>query len=242
MQPTKELQETLYQEMLGRIKQTDLSVPSRIGDHLYYSRTEEGKQYRLMCRRKGGMDAPEEVLLDLNALAQGLSYLGVGAYVVSDDGHWLAYSTRHDGLPPVHAAREGSADRPDARASRSSGSALSCGRPTTGRFSTRPKMRSRSDPNKMWRHVRRRSAQRAGVRGERRAVRRQCRPLPRPEDDLLRLVREDIVRAAVPGGRQPGRRLSGSSCRGRPGTSTMPTTTRAGSTSAPTKARRTSGS
>jgi oligopeptidase B len=92
MQPTKALQETLYSEMLGRIKQTDLSVPSRLGDYLYYSRTEEGKQYSLMCRRKGSMDAPEELLLDLNALAQGHSHLGVGAYVVSDDGHWLAYS------------------------------------------------------------------------------------------------------------------------------------------------------
>ena len=92
MQPTKALQETLYSEMLGRIKQTDLSVPSRLGDYLYYSRTEEGKQYPIMCRRKGSMDAPEELLLDLNALAEGHSYLGVGAYVVSDDGHWLAYS------------------------------------------------------------------------------------------------------------------------------------------------------
>ena len=92
MQPTKQLQELLYQEMLGRIKQTDLSVPSRIGEHFYYSRTEEGKQYAYMCRRTGGMDAPEQVLLDLNALAQGLSFLGVGAYVVSDDGRWLAYS------------------------------------------------------------------------------------------------------------------------------------------------------
>ena len=92
MQPTKALQETLYTEMLGRIKQTDLSVPSRIGEYFYYSRTEEGKQYAYMCRRKGSMAAPEELLLDLNALAEGHSYLGVGAYVVSDDGHWLAYS------------------------------------------------------------------------------------------------------------------------------------------------------
>jgi oligopeptidase B len=95
MQPTKALQETLYAEMLGRIKQTDLSVPSRIGDYFYYSRTEEGKQYAYMCRRKGSMgsmEGPEELLLDLNALAEGHAFLGVGAYVVSDDGHWLAYS------------------------------------------------------------------------------------------------------------------------------------------------------
>ena len=92
MQPTRALQDTLYGEMLGRIKQTDLSVPSRIGDHFYYSRTEEGKQYPFMCRRKGSMEGAEEVLLDLNALAQGHTYLGVGAFVVSDDGRWLAYS------------------------------------------------------------------------------------------------------------------------------------------------------
>ena len=70
------LQETLYKEMLGRIKQTDLSVPSRIGEYVYYSRTEEGKQYPYMCRRKGSMEGAEEILLDLNTLAEGHSYLG----------------------------------------------------------------------------------------------------------------------------------------------------------------------
>ena len=93
MKPTKALQETLYNEMLGRIKQTDLSVPSRIGEYFYYSRTEEGKQYPYMCRRKGSMEGAEEILLDLNALAEGHKYLGLGAYAVSDDGNWLAYST-----------------------------------------------------------------------------------------------------------------------------------------------------
>jgi oligopeptidase B len=93
MAPTKAFQEALYAEMLGRIKQTDLSVPTRIGGYFYYSRTEEGKQYSYMCRRKGSMTGAEEVLLDLNALAAGHKYLGLGGYVVSDDGHWLAYST-----------------------------------------------------------------------------------------------------------------------------------------------------
>ena len=93
MKGTKAFQETLYKEMLGRIKQTDLSVPSRIGDYFYYSRTEEGKQYPYMCRRKGSMEAPEKVLLDLNKLAEGRKYLGLGAFVVSDDGNVLAYST-----------------------------------------------------------------------------------------------------------------------------------------------------
>ena len=92
MSPTKTLQDTLYAEMLGRIKQTDLTVPSRIGGYFYYSRTEEGKQYPFMCRRKGSMSGPEEVLLDLNSLAQGLKFLAVGSYLVSDDANWLAYS------------------------------------------------------------------------------------------------------------------------------------------------------
>jgi oligopeptidase B len=92
MAPTKGLQETLYKEMLGRIKQTDLSVPTRIGEYFYYSRTEEGKQYPYRCRRKGSMSGAEEILLDLNALAEGHSFLGLGAFVVSDDANLLAYS------------------------------------------------------------------------------------------------------------------------------------------------------
>jgi oligopeptidase B len=93
MAPTRALQETLYKEMLGRIKQTDLSVPARIGEYYYYSRTEEGKQYPYRCRRKGSMSGTEEILLDLNALAVGHSYLGLGAFTVSDDANLLAYST-----------------------------------------------------------------------------------------------------------------------------------------------------
>ena len=100
MRPTKPLQETLYGEMLGRIKQTDLSVPSRIGGYFYYSRTEEGRQYPYMCRRKGSMEGAEEIMLDMNALAEGHKYLGLGAYVVSDDGNWLAsVSYTHLTLP-----------------------------------------------------------------------------------------------------------------------------------------------
>jgi oligopeptidase B len=93
MRPTKEFQDALYKEMLGHIKQTDLSVPSRIGDYYYYSRTEEGKQYPYQCRKKGSLEATEEVLLDLNKLAEGHSFLGLGGFRVSDDGHLLAYST-----------------------------------------------------------------------------------------------------------------------------------------------------
>ena len=93
MKPTKELQDVLYKEMLGRIKQTDLSVPYRLGEYWYYSRTEEGKQYQYMCRKKGSMEGKEELLLDLNKLSEGHTFLGLGAYNISDDGNLLAYST-----------------------------------------------------------------------------------------------------------------------------------------------------
>src|SRR5262249_37166862 len=63
--PFAALQDTLYKEMLGRIKQTDLSVPGRDGAYFYYSRTEEGKQYQIFCRKKGSLDAPEEIYLDM---------------------------------------------------------------------------------------------------------------------------------------------------------------------------------
>lgn len=96
--PTKSLQEKLYQEMLGRIKETDLSVPYRQGDYFYYSRTEQGKQYSIYCRKKGTLDAPEEITLDLNQLAVGKSFIGLGAYAVSDDGNLLAFSTDSTGF------------------------------------------------------------------------------------------------------------------------------------------------
>jgi oligopeptidase B len=89
----KPFEEALYKEMLGRIKQTDLSVPIRRDGYYYYSRTEEGKQYPIQCRRKGSMDAPEEVLLDGNELAQGHTFFGLGAFLVSDDANLLAYTT-----------------------------------------------------------------------------------------------------------------------------------------------------
>lgn len=89
----KPFEESLYQEMLGRIKQTDLSVPSKHDGYFYYSRTEEGKQYPIQCRRKGSMEAPEEVLIDGNELAKGHTYFGLGGLQVSDDTNLLAYTT-----------------------------------------------------------------------------------------------------------------------------------------------------
>src|ERR1700689_4787905 len=84
--------------MLARIKQTDLSVPVRRGGYLYYTRTEEGKQYPIRCRRKGNLEAAEELLLDLNELAKGKAYAGLGAFVVSDDQNLLAYTIDYTGF------------------------------------------------------------------------------------------------------------------------------------------------
>jgi oligopeptidase B len=97
---TKELkpfEDSLYKEMLGHIKQTDLSVPTRRGAYLYYLRTEEGKQYPIQCRKKGGMEGAEEILLDMNEVAKGKKFAGLGAFVLSDDQNLLAYSVDYSG-------------------------------------------------------------------------------------------------------------------------------------------------
>lgn len=95
--PLAGLRETLYQEMLGRIKQTDLSVPYRDNGYFYYSRTEEGKQYPVIARKRGSLDAPEEVLLDVNRLAEGQSFMSVGYVEPSPDAQLLAYGTDSTG-------------------------------------------------------------------------------------------------------------------------------------------------
>jgi oligopeptidase B len=92
LRDTEPFQEKLYQEMLGRILQTDLSVPYRLRGYLYFTRTEEGKQYPLHYRQRDAENAPEELLLDLNALAVGYSFLSLGTFAVSDDNSLLAYS------------------------------------------------------------------------------------------------------------------------------------------------------
>ncbi len=90
--PLKGLREQIYNEMLGRIKQTDLSVPYRRGDYFYYSRTVEGQQYPIHARKRGSLDAAEQITVDLNELAKGQVFMSLGAYQVSDDGNLLAFS------------------------------------------------------------------------------------------------------------------------------------------------------
>jgi len=97
MKPTEALQDKLYKEILSHIKQTDVNVPYRWGDYFYYSRTVEGQQYPIFCRKRGSVNAPEQILLDVNEMAKGQKFMSVGAFVPSDDGNLLAYSTDNTG-------------------------------------------------------------------------------------------------------------------------------------------------
>jgi oligopeptidase B len=96
MRHTEDLQEQLYQEMRGRIKETDLSVPEQMDQYFYYSRTQAGGQYAILCRRDGQGGA-EEILLDQNPLAAGHSYFRLGASAVSPNHRFLAYSVDTSG-------------------------------------------------------------------------------------------------------------------------------------------------
>ena len=107
MGPTQALQERLYAEMLSHIKETDESVPYRLGDWFYSTRTEEGRQYAIHCRRPAtnpDLDAPfdpsqpEHVFLDVNALAEGKPFMALGAMAISPDGNYVAYSTDSTGF------------------------------------------------------------------------------------------------------------------------------------------------
>ena len=101
MKPTEELQKKLYDEMLGRIKQTDIQVPYRKNGFLYYARTVEGKQYPIHARKRvqkdASADAAEEILLDVNQLAEGKKFMSIGDFAVSDDTNLLAFTTDDNG-------------------------------------------------------------------------------------------------------------------------------------------------
>ena len=91
------LRGALYEEMKARIKEDDSGVPYKHDDYYYYSRVKAGHQYALFCRKHRSLDAPEEILLDGNVLAEGQAYFSLGAAEVSPDHQWLAYSVDRDG-------------------------------------------------------------------------------------------------------------------------------------------------
>ena len=104
MKPTEPFQKKLYDEMLSRVKETDVEVPYREGDFFYYTRVEAGKQYPIRCRKRASMDAPEEILLDINELAKGQVFMSVAAFAVSPDGNLLAYSYDNTGFRQYNLA------------------------------------------------------------------------------------------------------------------------------------------
>jgi oligopeptidase B len=97
MRDTEALQEQLFQEMRQRIRETDMTAPVEDGSYWYYQRTVEGLDYPIYCRRAGCMEAAEEVLLDVNALAQGHAFCDIGGFAVSPDHSLLAYAFDVDG-------------------------------------------------------------------------------------------------------------------------------------------------
>lgn len=97
MQSTLPLQEKLFAEMKGRIKETDETVPQSDNGYFYYSRTEEGKQYRIYCRKKGDTNAPEEVVFDVNKMAEGKPAFIFAGYDISTNNNLAAYASNETG-------------------------------------------------------------------------------------------------------------------------------------------------
>jgi oligopeptidase B len=91
MKHTDDLQSKLYDEIVGRIKQTDMSVPYRVNGYFYYTRYEEGKEYPIYCRKKGSLEAEEEIMLNVNEMAEGFAFYQVVGLSVSPDNKLLSY-------------------------------------------------------------------------------------------------------------------------------------------------------
>ena len=97
LKPAKNLENTIYKEIIGRIKQTDLTVPYKDGNYYYYSRSVKGKQYPIYCRKKGSLKSKEEIILDQNKLSKGHQFYNIGLFRVSPNGEYLAFSVDTNG-------------------------------------------------------------------------------------------------------------------------------------------------
>ena len=146
MAATAPLQARLYQEMLSHIKETDESVPYRDNGWWYLSRTFEGKQYAQYTRRRDEPDAPEDVLLDVNLLAEGQAFMAVGALALSPDNRLLAYTTDSTGFRQYTLHLRDLSDRQSTFPAPSSASARSPGPPTPRPSSTPPRTHSHQAP------------------------------------------------------------------------------------------------
>src|SRR5450631_2050284 len=102
MKPTEARQKKLYDEIVSHIKESDDTVPFLKDGYFYYTRTEKGKQYYQLCRKKGSLDAPEQIILDLNQMGEGQKFMAMGQWSVSDDGNLMAYTTDNVGFRQYH--------------------------------------------------------------------------------------------------------------------------------------------
>jgi len=102
MKPTEARQKKLYDEIVSHIKESDDTVPFLKDGYYYYTRTEKAKQYYQLCRKKGSLQAPEQIILDLNQMGEGQKFMAVGQWAVSDDGNLLAYTTDNVGFRQYH--------------------------------------------------------------------------------------------------------------------------------------------
>ncbi len=152
--PLQPFQDTLYREMVGRIQETDLSVPYRLRGWFYYSRTEAGKQYPILCRKSAadGETAPEHILLDINKLAEGKPFMAIGAVALSENDRLYAFTTDVTGfrqytlqIKDLHAGKL----RP-VRRQRVTSVAWAADN-TTLFYTTEDKVTKRS--NQLWKHV-----------------------------------------------------------------------------------------
>ena len=198
MQPTKALQETLYKEMLGRIKQTDLSVPDAHRRVLLLL-THRGRQTVPVPLPPEGQHDGRGGSAPRSERARRRPHVSRARRLRRQRRRQLAgVLDRHDRLPAVHAAREGPAHRRrrSSEAIERTGSVVWATDNKTLFYTTEDAVSKRSD--KFWRHVVGADQERAALRGEGRAVRRRRGPLARQEDDLRRVVREDVTRAPLP--------------------------------------------
>ncbi len=97
MGPLKNQEDAIYNEIIGRIKLTDTTVPIRHDDYFYYSRTEEASNHPILCRKKDSIDNVEQVILDINELAKKSPYFNVGTTAISKDHNMIAYTSDIDG-------------------------------------------------------------------------------------------------------------------------------------------------
>ncbi|MBI4243751.1 MAG: S9 family peptidase [Planctomycetes bacterium] len=97
MKHTESLQDKLYKEMVGRINETDETVPYKEGNYYHYSRTEKGKQYSIYCRKKGSLEAAEEIILDVNEIAKGKEFCDIWSFKMSSDHKIMAYGVDFNG-------------------------------------------------------------------------------------------------------------------------------------------------